>query len=902
MTSEIPQRLAAVLAADIAGYTRLMERDEARVVAAWRRARSNVIDPTVAEYTGRIVKLTGDGFLAEFGTAERAVRAAIAMQAGFAELFDSDPVEQRVSFRMGINVGDIWVDADDIYGTGVNVAARLESLAEPGGISISGAVYDAVKHKIAAMYTDRGLRPVKNVAEPVHVYSIGASAPLSASSTAARVARRRSVVYVASLVLAVAIIGVGVSYWGGIGSARWFRQEALPEIESLLDTGNWEAVYTKVRAAEARVPDAPELAELWPRFSWPMTLSSEPAGATVYRRPYRPTDAPWEVLGETPLESVRIPFGVSVLRLEQEGRVPVLRAVGGGLLFNPELNRLGVRSVDQAFLVGPEVYKLDTPVTLPEGMVRVSGWEQVVEGKHVETADFFIGRNEVTNAEFKKFVDAGGYRDPRLWDPIVVNGQAVEWQQAVQGFTDRTGRPGPSSWEAGDFPRGADNLPVSGVSWYEAAAYARFRGRELPTVHHWRRALATALLPWLLPEGRLNAAGPVEVGTSGALSWVGAMDMLGNVREWTATALGEQRLILGGGWNDDFDHAALWNTAASPLDRSATNGIRLAITADEPSVATELRAPSPAFVAPQMPEPVSDDVYAAYSRIFAYEPTDLRATVDARQYTRNWLRERISFDAAYAGDRMVLYLYLPVNGRPPYQTVFYWPGSAAFLLDSIDEYTQYLDFVVKTGRAVAVPVYKGMFERGNRQPLPDVVSTAVKDLRRSVDYVSTRPDIDRNALAFYGQSLGAIAGVNALAQEPRLSLAIMESGFVAVAIAPEVNVINALPRVKVPTLLMSGEFDGVVPLPNARRFFNLIGAPAGDKKHVVGSGGHFVPREVQIRETLDWLDSHYGPPNNDLSGNLEVGQVEVDDASQDSEPATRRVESEVAAASTGQRS
>ena len=170
MANELPQRLAAILAADIADYTRLMELDEAGVVDAWRRAREQVIDPTVVRYRGRIVKLTGDGFLAEFSTAESAVKAALEMQTAFAALFGDLPIERRVAFRMGVNIGDIWVDAEDIYGAGVNIAARLEGLAERGGLCISGAVYDAVKHKIAARYESMGPQTVKHVSEPILVW------------------------------------------------------------------------------------------------------------------------------------------------------------------------------------------------------------------------------------------------------------------------------------------------------------------------------------------------------------------------------------------------------------------------------------------------------------------------------------------------------------------------------------------------------------------------------------------------------------------------------------------------------------------------------------------------------------------------------------------------------------
>ncbi len=203
---DLPQRLAAILAADIAGYTRLMELDGAGTVAAWRLARTQIIDPTIARNGGRIVKLTGDGFLAEFSTVESAVRVALAMQDELTAAFAAQPADRRVAFRMGVDIGDIWVDAEDVYGTGVNIAARLEGLATPGTLCISDAVHAAVKHKIRAHYTDLGSRHVKNVANPVHVWRVSTAAP--ARSEAARL-RRPAIAIAALLAVAAAVIYFG---------------------------------------------------------------------------------------------------------------------------------------------------------------------------------------------------------------------------------------------------------------------------------------------------------------------------------------------------------------------------------------------------------------------------------------------------------------------------------------------------------------------------------------------------------------------------------------------------------------------------------------------------------------------------------------------------------------------
>jgi class 3 adenylate cyclase/predicted esterase len=175
MAEEITRRLAAVLAADIAGYTRLMELDTDGTVAAWHAARADVIDPAIVQNSGRIVKHTGDGFLAEFPTAESAVNCAIVLQDGLAV--------SSLDFRIGVNLGDIIDDGEDIHGEGVNVAARLEGMADSGGICVSGMVYEAVRNRIDAGFEDLGEKTVKNVSAPVRVYRVGrADTGVSSSS------------------------------------------------------------------------------------------------------------------------------------------------------------------------------------------------------------------------------------------------------------------------------------------------------------------------------------------------------------------------------------------------------------------------------------------------------------------------------------------------------------------------------------------------------------------------------------------------------------------------------------------------------------------------------------------------------------------------------------------------
>lgn len=182
MTVRVDRRLAAILAADVAGYSRLMGEDEEGTLARLKSCRQALIDPKIGEHRGRIVKTTGDGMLAEFASAVDAVRCAVEVQRAMASSFVDMPQEKRIQFRIGIHVGDIIIDSDDIFGDGVNIAARLEGIAEPGGICISDDAYRQIRGKTEIAYDDMGQQSLKNISEPMRAWR-ARPAPGSTSST-----------------------------------------------------------------------------------------------------------------------------------------------------------------------------------------------------------------------------------------------------------------------------------------------------------------------------------------------------------------------------------------------------------------------------------------------------------------------------------------------------------------------------------------------------------------------------------------------------------------------------------------------------------------------------------------------------------------------------------------------
>ncbi|MDH3650555.1 MAG: formylglycine-generating enzyme family protein, partial [Saprospiraceae bacterium] len=208
--------------------------------------------------------------------------------------------------------------------------------------------------------------------------------------------------------------------------------------------------------------------------------------------------------------------------------------------------------------------------------------------------DFFIDRYEVTNEQYKQFVNEGGYQNQKLWkNEFFDDGKVMNWQEAMSKFVDQTGRPGPSTWEAGDYPEGQEKYPVGGISWYEAAAYAEFKGKFLPTFEHWglARGENTFIInnkvyggfSLFAPFSNYKNEGLVPVGSLSGMTSYGSFDMAGNVREWCWNETIAGRSLRGGAWNDNY-YSFDGLTELPAFDRSPTNGLRCAYYPDENSI------------------------------------------------------------------------------------------------------------------------------------------------------------------------------------------------------------------------------------------------------------------------------------------------------------------------------
>ncbi len=572
--------------------------------------------------------------------------------------------------------------------------------------------------------------------------------------------RHRSRIAVA---LAVATLLAGLAVTLGMyrraSILQWAKGDALPRIVELVRAANYSEAFPLAQKARKVIPEDPTLLGLWPRICKEFSITTTPPNAEIWCREYSAMEAPWQYLGRSPLENVPLAQGIYRWKIEKQGFASHECVSDNSLQFR----------LREAGLPGQMVW-VDALVT----EIPTSGYAETTK---IEAPAYWMDKYEVTNAQFKQFVDGGGYGTPVSWQGLkfVRDGRDLDWTEAVATFRDSTGRPGPATWADGTYPPGQGDHPVSGVSWFEASAYAAYVGKSLPTVHHWRQAACLEEALMIVPFSNFGR-GTAAVGDHLGVGHTGMYDMAGNVKEWCRNAADDsdaRRYLLGGGWGEQT-YMFVAEDARSAWDRSALNGFRcVEHPQGEESVPRVLFRPLLTLYPPRDLSNLrafSEEEFRSMKAQYKYDPTPLNAIVeDTETGSPFWLRkEKITFDAAYGGERVIAYLFLPRAGKTPHQTVIYMPGAGAIMTEHFDglPYGDLTEYIITSGRALLFPIYKGTYERpaprGRVWSFQSVVQTplaygdwaiqVVKDLSRCIDYLETRDDIDNKRVAFYGAS------------------------------------------------------------------------------------------------------------------------------------------------------
>ena len=677
-----------------------------------------------------------------------------------------------------------------------------------------------------------------------------------ALASPARGLRRAPLIGTAALIVAL-LAGSLAWVWRGSEQRRWAREDALPAARQLASDDRALAAFLVLQRAVALVPTDTAVVHALETSEDTVSIATSPPGATIAVRDYVTPDSAWHVVGVTPVTNALLPHGYFRWRISKAGV--------GDYVTAPKTDR-------------EMRFPLDSAMHAPPGMVYVSGntWGDMIAFMGwvgpFRLPSFLMDRYEVTNREYQAFVDQGGYEQPLYWaDSFTLHGHSLARDSAMRLFLDRTGRPGPSTWEGGRYPAGRADYPVSGVSWYEASAYAAFAGKSLPAVAQWYLAAPPELARFTVRVSNISHTDLAPVGAFNGLGPFGTFDMAGNVAEWTVNALdADRRYILGGDWRAQsylFDDA----DARAAFDRSPANGIRCVrnVVPLPPAVSAPSKALERNFASFT---PASDAVFAAYRHMYAYVPGPLNAKVDsAVENARDWRKERITLDAAYSGERLSAYLFLPKNVKPPYQTIVFFPSARVLQLTNSRSLgdTAYFDYIVQSGRAVLYPVYQDTYERRFRRGLPganqaiDLSIQRSRDLGRSLDYLDTRPDIAHDRIAYLGVSMGSAEGVMyaTLAQDRLATVVFLDGGYFLGKAPPGGDQADFAPRMKKPVLMVNGRYDFTFSYEKSQLpFFRMLGTPDSSKRHVVLETPHDVLalRPALVSAVLGWLDRYLG--------------------------------------------
>ena len=698
----------------------------------------------------------------------------------------------------------------------------------------------------------------------------------------ARVNWRARRVWLMALFLLLALGSAGWFVRGQV-NRRWAAAQ-LPRIAQLAQARQPFEAYQLALQVERHLPGDAELAKWFPLISEPLTVTTDPPGARVYLKRFLPNApeqiAPREYLGLTPLQNLRVARGEYLLSLEKDGYASFERTISSKLYQNgPTLLPPDDPTRVEQRLFAPEQLPARM-VFVPGGNYKLVSWRRPSEAS-IALDDYFIDKYEVTNREFKEFVLAGGYLKSQNWP------RGIDVSQFPGQFKDRTGLPGPRAWVGQDFPAGRADYPVTDINWHEAAAYCGFRSKQLPTVFQWEKAARNGLftyysgyiMPWGpidvtgTVEGRanFNGSGPAPVGSFAfGLSPFGCHDMAGNVAEWCLNATTAGFTTVGASW-EDHPYLFPYIGAQPGLSSSGKLGFRCARLAATPVHGDQGAQRFDEAENIPTPTPANETEFRSLLSHYRYDQTPLAAQLLETRETGEWRREKISYLSA-SDERALAYLYLPKTAQPPFQVLQFVPAGDVFgnfstLPDSVE---QVLPPYIRAGRAVFAVVFKGFKERERPPGYTPPSRASVKrreeqvaqatDLRRGLDYLAGRSDIDAQRLAYFGFSQGASEGLIFAALDARYRAVVLMAGGMWPTRAdalPEVRYANFVPYIRAPKLMLNGRYDEVHPLATLiEPALRLMREP---KKLVLYDGSHTPPVEIAVPTINGWLDETLGP-------------------------------------------
>ena len=642
-------------------------------------------------------------------------------------------------------------------------------------------------------------------------------------------------------------------------------EKELPELIELFENNEVLKVYKKTLVLKEKFPKNKIILKYYKYVTDSISINTGDKNYDIFFKINNDSLSQWKSIGRSPnLE--RVPYA----RLD-------LKFVDGENIFVSLYNHTYFLRQGNISFIFPESDK-----NIPKNHVLFPGVKNSLSLPgldHLEPINmnpYSISKFEVTNGEYYDFLNSEEYNESNNWPfPITIENKTIQLIDVKSVFTDQYGSSGPSNWSYGNFPEGQKDLPVTGISWFEAYAYAKFKGLSLPNIYQWENAANLSGSTNLIKRSNFSKQQLIKYDDPKTKNVYGINNLAGNVREWMSNPNNESnknRAILGGCFLDEtYSYNDYYSQDA--FDRSIGNGIRLVFNPNEdPQVNTDsFGVDVRDFV---NVEDVSDDVFRYYLSQYDYEYSNKNIiTEHIDSLSKGIVIEKYKMPAAYGDGKEILsgYVFYDKNIKKKYKPIIYFPGSNALHsskeINLVESFPSKIHYLLKEGYAVVHPIYKSTYSRQDDQrsdygDMSDQYKEHVimwgKDYKKSIDYIFTRDDFDSSKLSYHGISWGGFMANILLPIDKRVKSAVLlVAGLEFQKCKKEVDAHYYTRRIRIPTIMLNGKFDQFFPYETSQiPMYKLIDVDEANKKHFIYESGHYVPRNELIKQHLGWLNKY----------------------------------------------
>ena len=695
----------------------------------------------------------------------------------------------------------------------------------------------------------------------IYIYFVKRKNSNSSNKKLEKKSKNRLIVGIISSGLVLLIF---IYFFRKINTNQNLVNEIIPELIEVFDSGEISKSFIMSRDLLKKYPNNEIIKNYYSKSSRYVKLKTDKKGIDV--SVMYPGDSTYNYIGKTPIDSFVVPNNYQYHYLKFN--------YGNAEFIEKSRNNHNYRFPENTIEI-PRGHKPFLGITLRRM------WLQGLDFENINIKAFSISENEVSNKDFQEFVDAGGYENRIYWDfPFQVGNKTYDFNSSIKMFTDRYGRPGPSNWAYGQFPQGLDNHPVTGVSWFEARAYAKFLNLSLPNVYQWLLASGNPenlgnVNQYVTRNSNYNSTQLREVSNKLG-SYNGLNNIGGNIKEWTLNPNGDNQekfSIMGGAFNEP---SYTFNNyySLSPFDRSIGNGFRLSknLTNGESELDNDI---IPEFKRSFYEiEDVSDEVFNVYKSQFDYNSQPLNSkTLNIENFQDGYSSQIFEMETTYESDEKLFgYVVFSNRFKDKYDPIIIYPNASSIGSNTDTNLPNQLlnvfKYLIDEGYAIIHPVYHNTYSRekthntwwpNDSEKYKNTIIKIGQDYKRSLDYIESRNDFNFENLSYFGYSWGSTTSNYLLAIDDRIKAAVLcVGGLMMQKSKKEVEAHYYVRRIKTPILHIVGKEDGIFGFEESYKPWKELIGTAKDKLKLIelDNVGHGLPWDTIRKHHSNWIKAH----------------------------------------------